>query len=472
MTSSIPHPLAFLVQPDGRPTPEWYNALRSVITSVNEAEEDEPVIPPTTPWVTPEMFGAVGDLLPNYSNISTATDNTSAFNDLAAYINSAGGGIQVFFSPGAIYKIWPNGTAASALCTISGVNGVTLHGNGAKFYTNASAADLGSNTQVFLVLNTLGFQASDLTYEQSYTTLDPSSGAVFFYLQGATEGVRILNCRQTGGIGFITCNLVGGVASGLARVRDVVFSGSINNVYYGLTCGLSGDQVRGHLRTRNGGRAAIVYNVSEVDLVIESNHGGPFDDIEIVAYGHPSLQVFETTTSDISIQYITKYRYPGAAITSNGSVCRMAFAQLDATPTAAYMRNIKVSVDVTVAADVHAPIFKLTKSSLSGVDPVARGHRLDNVVLSGYVSGQMTNNLIEIGTVASTSNMAGEAVRNFVIRDLVADGCTTDINIDASSFTSLILENISAANCDINITNDGAGVLKKVGFGLSDTLTW
>ena len=458
----LPTALSNFVDANGRPTVEFFNFLRQLRGWADSL--------PFTLILTPELFGAKGDLLPDYSNIATATNNTSAFTRLGAYITSVGGGVHVYCSPLAIYKIWPSGTAASTLCTISGAKAVAIHGNGAKLYTDASASDLGGNLQVFRVLNTIGFQASDLTYEQSYTALDPGNGAVFYYLQGATEHVKAFG-NQTGGVGFMTCGRVQPLSAAQPRVRDIEFECNITNVYYGLTCSFTGDQVTGKIRSTNGGRAAIIDNARQIDLMIESNHGGPFDDISIAAYGSSVFQSFETQTSQIRIVYKNPNR---VASTSGNSICRLAFAQLDATPHPAYMRNIDLRFEVETGSAAQAPLVMMTKSTLAGADTTTRGHRMHNVTIGGYLTGQTSNSVFEwfTGNFNAVGNMAGEDVRNIVVRDLVLDGCNKPLNINADGFDSLILENVNAVGCTITITNAAAGVLKTVGFGASNTLSW
>lgn len=420
------------------------------------------------PAISPECFGAKGDLLANFSNISTATDNTQPFKDLTAYINAVGGGVEVNFRK-AYYKIWPNGAAPTTIFNLFGVRSVTINGNGAMLYTNVDRSGF-VNIQVFLIQNTIGFESNDFGYTQTDTDLsDPSHGASFYFLQGATEGVRIRNAIQNGGAQFIACNRLGAIVDGQARVRDVEFSARITNVYYGITCSMSGDHVRGYLRSTNGGRSAILYNCKQIDLHIESNHGGPFDDVEIVAYGHPALSIYDRHTSDIRVRYYSSYRQPGTTA-PGGSVCRIAFGQLTSTPTPAFIRNIDINFEVTPGPDALSPIVNMTKTTLTDVDTAARGHQLSNVKIGGYVYGALANPAMQLFTVSG--NMTGDSVRNIIIRDLVMEDCNQDININAAGFTSLILENIVAPNCGINVSNAAAGVVKQVGFGKSTNLNW
>lgn len=289
--------------------------------------------------VTPEMFGCVS---------GGGFDNTGCFQSLAAWINGFGQGSTVNLRQGASYKIWPAGTTPAPLMLLQSSNGLTFNFNGAKFTTDNPFSPQG-NPKVFLLQNAAGLIVNNPAYVQTaFTTLTDTQGAYFFSFEDQaapfSSGIKITNLNQTGGI----CGLCVGVASLTAVTTSGIslINANFNSVYYGLGFQNAGDNFFGRgISCNNTGRCYFPYGVSDQDVEIIGNGGGPFNQNLLKVYAQPTAPIERNTLSNIRLVYKNAGRVNA---TASASLVALDFAQVVA------------QVNVSGAADNGAGKTRLT----------------------------------------------------------------------------------------------------------------
>lgn len=369
--------------------------------------------------ITPEMFGAV----------TGGTDCTTAFSDLATWIRTfALRGVTVNFKAGADYSVWPGPgvPATTYLLDLTGVIGLTVNFNGAKITTN-NPFNASSVAEVFLLDGTQDLVVNDAWYVQTgKVTLDASVNGGLCVGQATAapwnRNIIFNNPKQFGGARGIT--FIGApFASGIPvdnRVENIqVNNGFFDTVYYPLSFAWAGDNVRANITANNCGRVYFPYNVSNHDISIVSNGGGPFNDMNLKVYAMPQLPPAKNALTNINVRYKNKARINN---TASQSLCAIEFQQ-----------NPQIATLPTVsgAANNGSGLIRLTISSASA-------------------AAMATGQTWYVNNVGGVPNATG----NWVVT--VVDNTHVDLqgSTFAGAYTSGGYMNVPAQMRDIHITFD------------------
>lgn len=277
--------------------------------------------------ITPEQFACKGD---------GVTNDTVCWNDIGTFLTAVNINPPVLNNRvGAIYQIWPNGSAPSTLMTLDSLVGFTWNFQGSRFRTNqVFAAAYG----VAVISHAKDWIINDPWYESTawVAPLSPLLGAIFLAVQeGAapwSQGIVINNMRMTGGVGGLrvtSTNLgVPATATGGEAANFVINNAYFENVMYPMNFQSTGDNFVGNnIRVKNVGRAYFPANVSnhKVDITSEpATTAGTLQQVDFAVYPYPNAALSRRSMSNIDVTY--RLADPGTF--ANGEVSAASFIQV------------------------------------------------------------------------------------------------------------------------------------------------
>lgn len=312
--------------------------------------------------------------------VSSSTNFTTAFQNVAAVARNKPG-LLIQFTPGRTYATTAVGGAT--LFDLQGARGVTVAGNGALI----SAGNVNSGILDIFDLNGVQeIEINSLRYQQTYTTLDSANGARFFRIRESSSRITIIGCSQVGGYSGITC--IGNPTTGLGRSDQITAVNCyFESVYYPQSFQASGDQYFArNIKTIKCGRGYFPWNVRQHDVQMYSQHGGPFDDVNIAVYADPGSAY--NRIEDIKLVYYSDGRHASGSNQSSGqAIISLVANQNSGTSTPAEFNNIDVRASFAAAASPTTERFFMCKklTHLGAADTTARSHVFSNIRIGGRV---------------------------------------------------------------------------------------
>lgn len=397
-------------------------------------------------------FGAVGD---------GVADDTAAFINAATALRTAGGGVLVL-SPGKTYKVLPSGGSAGAkLIDLQNCKGVVIEGQGSKILTGSvtliqSAVDLNATTDVVI---------RNLRFESGSAVLDAANGIEWIKAHQGAKRILLENLDfKFGRIGFAAVGAVNGGGNDADRARDIIaINCDFDTTYYPFNFQGAGDNffARG-IRTRNAGRSYFPYNVRNHDVVLESEHGGPFSDVLLKVYSDTR---WYSRLENIKLVYHSVGRTAGSG-NQNADEAHVAldFQVVDAATAApGTMENLDITIDISAQAapNQSRSIFIVRKYDPAGAaDATARGHLLTSTKVRGTGRGlpNLLGDWFRVCTRAG-ENWTGDVVNGIELGFSALDGNTTQVALamNGQAFPGL---------------NYHAGVWVNNFMGSNATLSW
>lgn len=380
-------------------------------------------------------YGAVGD---------GVTDDTAALQACAAAA-AALGGCTIMLGNNKTYKVWPSGTG-STIFDLTGSRGITVEGNGSTISAGSVSA---AAPYVFLLDDVWNFACRNLQYTQSYTTLDSANGGMLFVVQNGSRNILLENISMTYGRSGLT--VLGSPTVSGGRSQNIrLHNGYFHTVYYPMNFQFSGDNFTGEVKTFNCGRTYFPYNVRNHNVKIESQQGGPHDDVLLKVYAGPTSSY--NRLENIKIDYWTDGKYAGSNNSgADQGIIAIEAQQIDSTSTPAYFSNIDITLRIEAVASptfASGVIFRKTTSA-GAADTTARGHLFQGITIRGQVLswGNATQDVIRLFPTAPGYNWTGDIATNIKVENFYSagSGAQNAITINGQCFNAnygLILSNI------------------------------
>lgn len=391
----------------------------------------------------PEQFGAVGD---------GSTDDTAALQALATQLRAVIGAV-VEFGQNKTYKIFPTPSVGTdILFNLTGCRGVTLNFNGSIFSSPGTYTG-GRVIRVIQLQNCAGITINDYRAAQTTTlAADYQNGLIGIYVIDTNRDIAINGFYQQYGRSCFECVRTSDL-SVANRTHGIYVNGmTSDNVFYGFTLQKNGDQstVRG-LAGLNNGRVTHCYNVSQLDIEVESVPGSnTLNDCIAGVYTNSADSAVSNTLSEVRINYVSHQQT--AACTGFHTTF---IQQGDAVSTAGFIRNMEVNLDIIVPTAANTGIgYELAKQAFgAGPDSTTRGHVLDNMTVTGTLIG-FGNNIdpVRIGVFGT---WGGETIANFGVSNLISTsaGGTGAFVFDSTGFGSTVFDGVRFAQ-NLTWTND------------------
>jgi hypothetical protein len=379
-------------------------------------------------------YGAVGN---------GVTDDTAAIQAAAAAIQAAGGGTLYF--PAGTYSVF--GSTTGNLCSFTGLSGIACIGYGATIAVPA-AKTITASEGIFFRFDSCTNILVD-GFATNGPVLDVSSSTVKGY-----EFVRCVNgCKnismphnkvKNSLAGFITSKDVGD-ANTMRSQNIWIGVLDVENCWYGINGQYSGDFMQVDLlRTNTIHRSFFVFGASNLKA-------------KILSRNHKAIDVPVTTLSGLAVVGVDIEYWSTEDSTSCGDAPKVVIGF--SNETASTLRDVRVNLNVGYAGSGNTGgaalvITKLNNSS--NPDPVDRGHILDNLRVSGTITGTASyNNGGAIVTDTGATWGTGDFFRNIAFENLRITGANnqSQINVTFGNVQDNILFKNVASNYDIVVKN-------------------
>lgn len=398
----------------------------------------------------PEQFGALG-----------VGDDTAAFATLAGALRQLGGASIVFITKNHTVFTSPLASGTTTLIDLTGCSNVTFVYRGAgninPTYPNGTTNI--ATAWIYGLNNTQGFLAlgASLTASSNIPTV---SGVVHFGVNtGLSVGAQSSNLRmhsvkQVGGLGGLIVYPCGNAFN--VRAEQIELTGTFNGTFYPANFQGNGDSFRGNIVTRGCGRSYFTYNNSQHEVMVNSDNGTAFDDIDITLYTNPNM-IMETSH--------IKVFYKCYGSNAKGNMLAMNLVQYDATSRTGSYHDIEVNFDVNLSSFTGA-FFSMNKylsgspGSPGGADNSPRGYNVWNVKLTGSCRSDTAQNLGQLWTQA---DWTGEFIFNFSLADLFLSAAAGSyLAIDGRGLTTangMLFDGVVCAN-PLSLTNEVSGTVQ------------
>jgi hypothetical protein len=291
--------------------------------------------------ITPEMFGA-----------EVGVDSTSVFASIATWLNNfSGGGATLNFTNGRNYIVWPAGTHPSHLMDLSGINGLTINYNSAKITTN-NLFGFNDGPKLITFANCTNVIVNNTHFEETAYPgpISPTDDTTVYYIRETSapwsRNFQFNNNVVVNAAAFLeVASDMNGDVQGISAINT-----SLKNVYYGFNFQGSGDNFFGRgIKCDNCGRVYFPWNVSNHDVEIIGNGGGPFNQNLLKAYAYPNVSQSRDSLSNIRLVYKNPARVNN---TTSASLVTLALQQVVDQPNVSGAANngsgaIRLTVDTT-----------------------------------------------------------------------------------------------------------------------------
>lgn len=427
----------------------------------SQAEVDATVVPTSYAYTPADnaigntgRTGAAGDW-----NGSAGTDDTAALRAMCDVIQARGGGVLDLGS--GRYRIYSDTGDTTPIGDFSNLRGVTIKSDGAEFAINREFA-----SAVVLVLFKFtactNIKIGDIkgTCTATRSEIYTRGGQLAQFEQGCSN-IEIGNIDLTNwALGFNFYRLAADPQS--YRSKNIrIASIKASTTGYPLVTTLSGDQLEAQITAESCGRSYFNYSARHHKISITSKNQDASADCLLYASDGEAL-------SDIDLTYKNTETTNAGGGTRRGIY--LAFRNGDTA--AAVIRNIRLRVHIDQSTGFLTAGVVLEKLVEAGTtDPTDRGHKVENLHISGYID--TTSTPISLGD--NTTWGAGETVSNFRADDLVLKTAQSAFYFFTSLKDVAVLQNITSASA-LNIVGNTTGKIvclnvKAPNMTLADTDT-
>jgi hypothetical protein len=372
-------------------------------------------------------YGAVGD---------GVADDTAALRATCAAVQANGGGTIDFGN--LTYKIFTDPTDLAAIGAFSSLNGVHLQSSGATFVIARSFATA-EIVDVFTFTTCSEITIDDFrgTYTGTARSEIYTRGGRFVRFLRGCFNVRIGNLSFNNWSTVVDINRNPADGTDERSVNFQIANIATSTVGYPLLAVSSGDNLQAQVNAVASGRSYFTYSPKNHRIVVNSKNADASNDVLIYASdGEPCQSVDLTYTNTLT------------TLTSGGTRRGVGLYFRDTTPN--IIKDVRVKLNIAQSTGFLNQGFAVDKLNGSSPDPVDRGHKLQNLEVSGNIDttsgGIAFCNLTDWGL--------GEFVSNIMFRDLYLAGGQPNF-----AFTSIqdqaILQNVvydSALNVAGNTT--------------------
>ena len=379
-------------------------------------------------------YGAVGD---------GVTDDTAALRATCAAAQANGGGTIYFGN--LTFKIYTDITDLAPIGAFSSINGIRLQSSGATFVM-ARSFPTAEIIDVFTFTTCSEITIDDFQglYTGSARSEIYNRGGRFVRFFNACYNVRI------GNLSFNDWSTVVDIYRDPASVTDVrsvnfrVANIATFKVGYPLTAISSGDNLEAQINAVESGRSYFSYSAKNHRIVVNSKNANASNDVLMYASdGEPCQSVDLTYTNTLS------------TLTDGSTRRGVGLYFRDITPNV--IKDVRIKFNIDQSTGFLNQGFQVGK--LNGVipDPTDRGHKLQNLEVSGNINTASTS----VDFCDSATWGLGEFVSNITFRDLYIQGGQPSF-----AFTSIqdqaILQNIVYASA-LNVYGNTTGKVIFIG---------
>lgn len=369
----------------------------------------------------PEWFGAARD---------GVTDDTLAIQKTAASLAGATGAI-LRFSPGK-YLIFSDTTGT--LASFANMNGIAVLGYGTTLEVLKTKTITASEGQAFYFDNCKNILVDGFTTDGPAPDVTSSTVKGYEFVR-CVNGCRNIKMPQNRVVNWIAGLIVSKALGDSDTMRSQnIHIGTLDivNCFYGINGQYSGDyMVVDLLRTDTVHRSFFVYGASNIKANIYSKD-------------HKSIDVPISSAGGVVVENIDISYHSGVDSTACGNTPKVLIGFSTSDTAIGKMRNVKIHLDVAYNATGNtggAALFITKLKNDGNPDASDRGHRMENLIISGEINGS-----------PAYSNWA------IIVTDTLATWGSGDY------FSNIVLENLKIVGVDVR------SMIKLVMAGLEDQI--
>ncbi len=379
-------------------------------------------------------YGAVGD---------GVADDTAALRLVCAAVQANGGGTIDFGN--LTFKIFTDPTDLAVIGAFSSLNGVHLQSSGASFVI-ARSFPTAQIVDVFTFTTCSEITIDD--FQGSYT----GSARSEIYERGGRFVTFLRGCVNVR-IGNLDFNNWSTVVDIFRDQADATDERSVNFrianiatflVGYPLFTSLSGDNLEAQVNAVSSGRSYFSYSPTNHRIVVKSNNADASNDVLIYASDGEPCQSVDLT-----------YTNTATTLTSGGTRRGVGLYFRDTTPN--IIKDVRIKLNIAQSTGFLSNGFEVGKLDGNSPDPTDRGHKLQNLEVSGNID-------TTAGTITFcnlTDWALGEFVSNITFKDLYLAGGQPNF-----AFTSIqdqaILQNV-VYDSALNVAGNTTGKIILIG---------
>lgn len=384
--------------------------------------------------VSVKDFGAVGD---------GVADDTAALRTACDWIQSNGGGTLDFGQ--LTFKIFTDTGDLNPIGDFSSLIGVKLKSAGATFVINRSfpTAEI-VNIFVFTTCAEITIEDFIGTYSGSARSDIYDRGGRFVRFLKGCYNVKIGNLSFGDWSTVVDINRNPADGTDERSVNFQIANIATSTVGYPLIAISSGDNLQAQINAVGSGRSYFTYSPKNHRVVVKSKNSAASDDVLIYASDGESCQSVDLT-----------YTNTETTLTSGGNRRGVGLYFRDTTPN--IIKDVRIKFNIAQDTGFLSGGLIVGKFDGGAPDPTDRGHKLQNLEVSGNID-------VTTATIAFcnlTDWGLGEFVSNITFRDLYLAGGQPNF-----AFTSIqdqaILQNV-VYNAALNVAGNTTGKVVFIG---------
>lgn len=185
----------------------------------------------------------------------------------------------------------------------------------------------------------------------------------------------------------------------------------MDGVGYGVLSSLSGDGLRGKVVSRRCGRSVFLTGITGVDLDVDSTDH------------QASVNVLLATDYGFGVHNVNLRYRDVASVTADASINAVRLEIQDSDKYVSRHSRVNVDLDIAARPGCYQGFgFAIGKvKSDDKPDPLDRGQTIEDVIITGSISGTASQRSLDIGSVGTWG--AGERLRNIKWGGLALRGC-------------------------------------------------
>lgn len=401
-------------------------------------------------------YGAAG----NYTGPGVGTDDTTAFRRACLVIQQQGGGVLNLGSRR--YRLFSDGST-NPLGNFSNLRGITIKSDGAELVIDrtftGSQVIQGFQFTACSGIAFVGHIKVTCTQTQPFGEKTARGFEFASFSQGCTNVSNEVATFTAIRVGWIIRRALGDPASYISRGFRLGVTNASQVGYPLTTAGATGDSLTASLVTFQCGRSYFPQGMVNHVVNVTSTDAEASVDCLLASVGTVGPDGLDLTYTNVSSTFADNSR----------DCVRLEIQDSDLYDV--ICRNIKIKLNILTGGSTYTGFgFSVGKVKADSTpDPTDRGHRIENVEISGTIDGSNPNQR-GIGFCSFGTWGTGEFVRNISFRDLRLVGIAQPTFNLASLQDRAVFSDVYCS-AQMNVTGNTISTITLIGVDCAGSIT-
>ena len=394
----------------------------------------------------------------DYGILPAVTDNATGFSNLAAEVQSRGGG-TILFPAGQTYDVFTSSFSApvSVLMAFSSLKGVRILMNGSRIRTTRDWVSAAATCRMFQFTDCEDVDLEFSALQATGTTTDMfTTGHIGAYFINNCKRVRVRGRCEGGRSGVEVVRGAGFSFANYAEGFDIDLE--TQNVFYPIALERNGRSAQIKLIAKSAGRSLFLANASNIRADVWTDNTVGYDDIVLSASCAFGEGYINNACDNIDLK--VTHRPPFAGASALSALVTLVYQQMDASNETVPGRFSNISVKIDSDYQNNASLvpsrffYAATQKSGSANATDLTAHYMDNIKVSGAVFAPAgTVILADFLRDGNAALGASAVIGNVSFEDWVVTGGSGaqsfEIQVSVVDF-NLTLKNINNPNGNVN----------------------